>query len=221
MPNCPPKRCVSTLLLIIFPQEVLDITKVVSTNWPCAFVHSHVRLFAIQWTVACQAPLSMEFPRPQYWRRLSFPSPEDLPDPAIKPVSPALAGDFFLPLSHLGSPYSPIKLYTCMECVLELFEVGESKYHQVDWERIQQNPKYHQTAGEFILFSLLSPWLELNKHKPLNLAHRGIWEKSSSYSLKRRKKSKAHPGRMGETSQHFFPLSSFSSFSPTPAKQWQ
>ena len=65
---------------------------------------SHVRLFATPSTVACQAPLSMEFPRQDYWSGLPFPSPGDLPDPEIKPESPAWQVDS-LPLSHLGSPY--------------------------------------------------------------------------------------------------------------------
>ena len=47
------------------------------------------------WTVAHQAPLSMGFPRQEYWSGLPFPSPEDLPNPGIKPMSPALAGGFF------------------------------------------------------------------------------------------------------------------------------
>ena len=45
---------------------------------------------ATSWTVACQAPLSMGFPRQEYWSGLPFPSPGDLPDPAIEPGSPAL-----------------------------------------------------------------------------------------------------------------------------------
>ena len=45
--------------------------------------------------VARQASLSMGFPRQQHWSGLPFPSPEDLPDPGIKPVFPALAGRFF------------------------------------------------------------------------------------------------------------------------------
>ena len=45
------------------------------------------------WTVACQAPLSMGFSRQEYWTELPFPSPEDLPDPGIKPASPALQVD--------------------------------------------------------------------------------------------------------------------------------
>ena len=55
-------------------------------------------LFATPWTVARQAPLSVEFRRQAYWSGLSFPPPGDLPDPGIEPTSPAspaLAGRFF------------------------------------------------------------------------------------------------------------------------------
>ena len=54
---------------------------------------SHVRLFVTPWTIALQAPLSMGFPRQEYWSGLPFPSPEDLLDPGIKPGSPALQAD--------------------------------------------------------------------------------------------------------------------------------
>ena len=47
----------------------------------------------IPWTVACQAPLSMEFSRQEYWSGLPCPSPEDHPDPWIEPRSPALQED--------------------------------------------------------------------------------------------------------------------------------
>ena len=58
---------------------------------------------AIPWIVACPTPLSMEFPRQEYWSGLSFPSPGDLPDPRIKPRSPALqAGS--LPTEPPGKP---------------------------------------------------------------------------------------------------------------------
>ena len=53
---------------------------------------SHVHLFAAANTVAHQAPLSMEFPRQEYWSGLPFPSPRGLPNPGIKPASPALQG---------------------------------------------------------------------------------------------------------------------------------
>ena len=74
-------------------------------TYVCVCVHmcmlscfSHVQLFATPWTVAHQAPLSMVFPRQEYWSGLPFPSPGDLPNPWIKPASlksPALAGRFF------------------------------------------------------------------------------------------------------------------------------
>ena len=60
--------------------------------------HSVTSTSATPWTVACQAPLSMGFPRQEYWSGLPFPSPGDLPDPGIKPTSPespALADRFF------------------------------------------------------------------------------------------------------------------------------
>ena len=48
--------------------------------------------FVTMWTVAHQAPLSMGFPKQEYWSGLPIPSSEDLPNPGIKLVSPALAG---------------------------------------------------------------------------------------------------------------------------------
>ena len=59
---------------------------------------SHVQLFVTPYTVAWQAPLSMGFPREEYWSGLPFPSPGDLPHPGIEPaspMSPAFAGRFF------------------------------------------------------------------------------------------------------------------------------
>ena len=48
----------------------------------CVLRHfSHVQLFTAPWTVAHQAPLSMEFSRQEYWSGLLFPSPGNLPDP--------------------------------------------------------------------------------------------------------------------------------------------
>ena len=55
-------------------------------------VHSHVKLFATPWTVACQAPLSVEFFRKEYWSELAFPPLENLPDPGIEPISLASPG---------------------------------------------------------------------------------------------------------------------------------
>ena len=62
----------------------------------CMYVcysHSHVQLFEILWTVACQAPLSMGFSRQEHWSGLPFPSPGNLPNPGMTPESPALQAD--------------------------------------------------------------------------------------------------------------------------------
>ena len=61
----------------------------------CLCVLSRVWVFATPWTVAHQAPLSMGFPRQEYWSGLLFLTPGEVPDPGIKPASPALAGRFF------------------------------------------------------------------------------------------------------------------------------
>ena len=63
---------------------------------------THVWLFETPCAVPCQAPLSMGFSRQEYWNGLPFPSPWDLLNPGIEPMSPALQADS-LPLSHLGS----------------------------------------------------------------------------------------------------------------------
>ena len=70
---------------------------------------SHVQLFVTPWTVAHQAPLSMEFSRQEYWSRLPFPPPGNIPESGIEPMSPAslsspaLAGGFFT-TKPLGKP---------------------------------------------------------------------------------------------------------------------
>ena len=64
---------------------------------------SRVRLFAIPWAVAYQAPQSMGFSRQEYWSGLPFPSPGDLPNPGVEPGSPALQADA-LPSQPPGKP---------------------------------------------------------------------------------------------------------------------
>ena len=51
--------------------------------------------FETPWTSDRQAPLSIGFPRQEYWSGLPFPPPGDLPHPETKPTFPALAGRFF------------------------------------------------------------------------------------------------------------------------------
>ena len=67
--------------------------------------------FAMPWIVASQVPLSMGFPRQEYWSGLPFPSPGDLVDPETEPASPALAGRFF---TTKGKPFAAAKsLQSC------------------------------------------------------------------------------------------------------------
>ena len=79
----------------------------------CRLVKSCPTLAMLQ-TVAHQAPLSIGFPRQEYWRQLPFPSPGDLPDPGIEPASPALAGGFFtmepLRKPHLWLGWAPKRI---------------------------------------------------------------------------------------------------------------
>ena len=74
--------------------------------------------FETPWTITCQAPLFMRFPRQECWGGLPCPSPGDLLDPGIKPgikptspASPVLQADSF-PLSHQGSPRDPSRAFS-------------------------------------------------------------------------------------------------------------
>ena len=68
------------------------------------FMLSCVQLLATPWTVACQAPLSMEFSRQEYSSGLPFPPLRNLSNPGVEPESPALAGGFFT-TEPPGKPY--------------------------------------------------------------------------------------------------------------------
>ena len=79
--------------------------------------------FATSWTIAPQAPLSMGFPRQEYWSGLPFPSSEDLPNPGIKTESPVLQADFFfLTAEPPGKPKSML----CIHFIFICSRVGDS-----------------------------------------------------------------------------------------------
>ena len=90
----------------------------------CVHMLSRVRLFLTPWTVACQAPLSMEFSRQEYRSGQPFSTPGNLPDPGIEPVSlvsSSLAGGFFTTIHH----FSEEKLYQCSNKILS-YETQET-----------------------------------------------------------------------------------------------
>ena len=65
---------------------------------------SNVQLFESPWTVAHQAPLSVEFSRQEFWSGLPCPSPGDPPNPGIEPGSPASQAHFLLSESQTIVP---------------------------------------------------------------------------------------------------------------------
>ena len=97
--------------------SIPGVRKVLALPWSCSHPnlpsitpaslesesHSVVSDSVIPWTVACQAHLSMEFSRQEYWNGLLFPSPGDLPNPGIKPKSLPLQEDS-LPSEPPGKP---------------------------------------------------------------------------------------------------------------------
>ena len=70
----------------------------------CVFCPSVGFDSVIPWIVAHQAALSMGFTRQEFWNRLPFPPPGDLPDPVIKPRSPALRADSLLSEPEVKNP---------------------------------------------------------------------------------------------------------------------
>ena len=74
---------------------------------------SRVQLFATPWTVVYQAPPSMGFSRQECWSGLPFPSLGDLPDPGIKPGSPALQADALTSEPPGKPPGKNLQEYIC------------------------------------------------------------------------------------------------------------
>ena len=88
----------------------------------CVCVQSLSHSLQPHWTIASQGPLTMGFPRQEYWCRLSFPPPGDIHDPRIEPMCPTLAGGFFTivppgkPLYNIleikiPSQFTPLQLF--------------------------------------------------------------------------------------------------------------
>ena len=108
---------------------------------------SRVRVFVTPWTVAHQAPLLMRFPRQKYWSGLPFPSPGDLPNPGMKPMSyasPALAGGFFF-----------------------FFFGRQILYHWATWDILPFRKPGHgeaTTSLQLVLLSFILSYVRRNTH---------------------------------------------------------
>ena len=116
-----------------------------------------VRLFATPWTVPYQASLSMGFSGEAYWSGLSFPFPGDLPDPELKPASPAWQENP-LPLSHLGLS---LKLHYSVVCK------NRTKLAQVLYITRFWKPKAE----------LMSSWMDIKRLRALETVKRKTGQK--------------------------------------------
>ena len=109
-------------------------------------------LTVIPWTVAHQAPLSVEFSRQEYWSGLTFPSPGDLPDPRIEPSSALQTNSLpsespGKPWQHLQSVSMPILLIKM--CRYDATSLGTSLV--VQWLRLclpMQGVRIHSLFGD-------------------------------------------------------------------------
>ena len=146
----------------------------------CVCVLTHVWLFAAPWTLAHQAPLSMEFSRKEYWNGLPLPTSGDLPNPGIKPKSPMsipLAGRFFTTNTIWEGSLNSQQLFKCIvptnkhkksyclyegwvqeyfEFVKRIFENGKEGDHlshmfKSEWLRMAFKGLQHQAFKEAIV----------------------------------------------------------------------
>ena len=117
------------------------------------------------WTVAHQAPLSMEFFRQEYWCRLTFPSPGDVPDPGIKPPSPASAGGFFTTeLPRKSNTRTPLFHFACPSHSFNLCCAGRS----LSPPHLPPPPRESQYIGGWPL-----SWTQMSPSSPS--AELGVW----------------------------------------------
>ena len=92
---------------------------------------SHVLLFATPWTIAHKALLSIGFSMQEY-SGLPFPSPGNLPNPGINPISPALAGGFFI-TETLGKPSLIRQRCTKLRCPQTAYAMSLMPHHGAMW----------------------------------------------------------------------------------------
>ena len=116
--------------------------------------------FVTPWTTALQAPLSMGFPKQEYWSGLPLPFPGDLRNPGIKPASLAFAGR--LSLSHQGSPAFKIVLCKSKEHLAFFTCLFFPPAHSLTWKLIPHFCKLFNFFFSFLNFGWIgsSLWHE-------------------------------------------------------------
>ena len=116
--------------------------------------------FVIPWTVACQAPLPMGFPRQEFWSGLPFHSPGDLPHSGIKPTSPVWQPDSFTTESP-GKPY----IYMVYIPAFQMPVVQEHREQETVSVPVQQSGK-EQIPPSAFFFKSSSAWM-----RPTTMGH--------------------------------------------------
>ena len=102
--------------------DVLIFIKVSLLPGPLFVSGNREYMFVCMYYIYCQAPLSMEFSRQEYWSGLPFPSLGDLPNPRIKPRSPALQVDSLL-TEPPGEPYICTHLYLYLSHYISIYKL--------------------------------------------------------------------------------------------------
>ena len=133
----------------ILNQSVIPCKVLTVASWPAymflmrqekkerKWSHSVVSDSMTPWTVAHQAPPSMEFSRQEYWSGLSFPSPGDLPDPGIKPRSPTLQADTLPsePPGKLQETGKVIWYYQLFKNLLQFVVIHSQRLSHSQWNK--------------------------------------------------------------------------------------
>ena len=108
------------------------------------------------WTVARQAPLSMRFPKQEYWSGLPFPSPGNLPDPGIEPMSPTLAGEFFT----TEFPRKPLWwVEESLKCHKEQQSEWRIQLLHFTWRKISVCPEMPLCSCLWVVSQQSCPWV--------------------------------------------------------------
>ena len=117
---------------------------------------SHVWLFSTPWTLAYQASLSIGFSRQEYWSRLPFPSPEDIPNPGIEPRSPSLQADILPSVVNKG-PSGQGYGFSSGHVWSESWTVKRAEHQRIDafelwcWRRLLRVPWPARRSNQSIL----------------------------------------------------------------------
>ena len=143
-----------------------------------------VWLFGNPGTITCQAPLSPGFSRQEYWSEFLFLPPGDLPDPWIKPTSPALAGEFFTIKPCLTPKIRSVASKIRIRVLLSPWEFGdpEGYMQSTSWEMLgwKKHKLESRLPGEISITSDMQTPLLWQKwrgtKKPFVESARGEWK---------------------------------------------